>query len=141
MESVEPGSGQYSLKADLKLNVWLLIAVAMHLTQRGVVEANAEWGTTAKLLLTLSPLLPGLLYVRSWVRFVGGLDELQRRIQMEAFLFAAVGTVVVGAVVSVCNEHSISTRWMTHGMGLGSSFMVMLLLWSVGWGMAKCRYK
>ncbi len=141
MESVEPCSGHYSLKADLQLNAWLLVATVMHLAEQFLVRAHPEWSPLARALLALAPLIPGLLYVRSWMRFIRGLDELQRRIQLEAFLFAAVGTVIVGAVVSTLNAHGIPTGWMKHGPGMGTAFMAMLVLWSVGWGIAKCRYK
>jgi hypothetical protein len=140
MESVDPCSGYYSLKADLRLNVWLLVAVVMHLAAQFLALPRSE-DPVFRGMLALAPLLPGLLYVRSWVRFIRGLDELQRRIQLETFLFAALGTVVTGAAVSALNEHGVPTGWMKHGLGLGTSFMLMLLLWSVGWGIAKCRYK
>jgi hypothetical protein len=92
-------------------------------------------------LLGLLPLIPGLLYLRSWMRFIRGLDELQRRIQLEAFLFAALGTVILGAVVSSLNAHGVPTGMLKHGLGLGASFMALLCFWSIGWGIAKCRYK
>jgi hypothetical protein len=140
MESVDPCSGHYSFKADLRLNAWLLVAVVMHLGAQSLVLPRSE-DPLFRGMLALAPLLPGLLYIRSWVRFIRGLDELQRRIQLETFLFAALGTLVVGAAISALNAHGIPTGWMKHGLGLGTSFMLMLLFWSVGWGIAKCRYK
>jgi hypothetical protein len=86
-------------------------------------------------------LFPGLLYVRSWVRFIRGLDEFQRRIQLEAFLFSALSTAIVGAVIGSLNTHGIQTGFLRHGFGLGATFMALLFFWSVGWGVAKCRYK
>jgi len=47
-------------------------------------------------LVAVAPLIPGLLYVRSWLRFIRGLDELQRRIQLEAFPVAALGQLLSG---------------------------------------------
>jgi hypothetical protein len=141
MESVEPCSGQYSLKADLRLNAWMLVAAVTHLAVQFVIKTQTEWGPLARGLLALAPLIPGLLYVRSWMRFIRGLDEFQRRIQLEAFLFAALGTVILGAVVSSLNAHGVSTGFLKHGLGLGASFMAMLCFWSVGWGIAKGRYK
>ena len=141
MESVEPGSGQYSLKADLRLNAWLLVAAVTHLIVLYPIERQSEWSPLSRGLLALVPLIPGLLYVRSWVRFIRGLDELQRRIQLESFLFAALATVILGAIASSLNAHGVPTGLLKHGLGLGASFMAMLCFWSIGWGIAKCRYK
>ena len=141
MESVEPCSCQYSLKADLRLNGWLLVATVTHLVVLYVVKRQTEWSPLSRGLLVLAPLIPGLLYVRSWMRFIRRLDELQRRIQVEAFLFAALGTVIVGAVVGSLNAHGIPTGSYKHGLGLGASFMAMLYFWSIGWAIAKRRYK
>ncbi len=141
MESLEPCSGQYSAKTDFRLNFWLLVAALVHAIQSTLFKMQPEWDPTLRVLWMLAPLVPGLLYVRSWVRFIRGLDELQRRIQLEVFLFAALATVVVGAVVSALNEQGVPTAWMKNGLGLGSSFMLMLVLWTVGWAFAKRRYK
>ncbi len=141
MESVEPGSGLYSPRADLRLNVWLLVATVTHVAVQFLIKRQTEWSPLAGGVLALAPLIPGLLYVRSWMRFIRGLDELQRRIQLESFLFAAMATVVMGAVVSSLNDRGVPTGLLQHGLGLGASFMTMLCFWSIGWGIAKCRYK
>jgi hypothetical protein len=141
MESLEPHSGQYSFKTDLKLNAWLAVAVVVYLATLWLNSRHPEWRPLVKGLIALMPLIPGLLYVRSWVRFIRGCDELQRRIQSEAFLFASIGTVVVGAAIGALNTHGVPTAMFTHGLGVGGSFMLVLCLWSVGWALAKCRYK
>ncbi|HUG12199.1 MAG TPA: hypothetical protein VMM36_14370 [Opitutaceae bacterium] len=141
MESLEPHSGQYSFKTDLKLNAWLGVAVVVYLATLWLNSRNPDWSALVRGLIALTPLLPGLLYIRSWVRFTRGCDELQRRIQSEAFLFASIGTVVVGAAIGALNTHGVPTAMFTHGLGIGGSFMLMLFLWSVGWALAKCRYK
>lgn len=141
METVEPGSGLYSFKADLRLNAWLMVAVVIYLGAQTVLAAWPEGSPLIRALLALAPLIPGLLYVRSWVRFIRGLDELQRRMQLEAFLFAALGTALLGAAIGSLNAHGIPTGLFRHGVGLGATFMALLCFWSVGWGIAKCRYK
>ncbi|HWA24270.1 MAG TPA: hypothetical protein VG734_01250 [Lacunisphaera sp.] len=141
METVEPGSGQYSFRADLRLNRWLAVAVVLHLVGQYFVGHRADWSAFLRATVALAPLVPGLLYVRSWVGFVRGLDEFQRRIQVEAFLFAALGTTILGAAIGSLNAQKVPTGPFADGMGLGETFMAMLCLWSVGWGLAKCRYK
>ena len=122
-------------------NAWLGVAVAVYLINLVLLKRNPDWSPATRGLVALMPLVPGLLYARSWMRFVRGLDELQRRIQIEAFLFAALGTVVLGTVVSTLNAQEVPTGWLKHGLGMGQTLMAMLFFWSVGWGIAKCRYK
>jgi len=141
MESVEPHSGHYSFKTDLRLNAWLAVAVVVYLAERAVTTRLPDSGPAMRAVLALAPLVPGLLYVRSWVRFIRGLDEFQRRIQLESFLFAALGTAIFGAAMASLNAHRIPTGPFEHGLGLGSTFMALLCFWSIGWGLAKCRYK
>lgn len=141
MESVEPHSGQYSFKTDLRLNAWLGVATAVYLAVFTLSQRHPEWSPLVRGLLALTPLIPGMLYVRSWVRFIRGLDEMQRRIQLEAFLFAAMGTVIVGTVINILNAHAVPLGTLTHGLGFGGALVSMLLFWSVGWACAKCRYQ
>ena len=141
MESLEPCSGQYSLKADLRLNGWLGVAVAVYLANLVLLNRHPDWIPVTRGLVALTPLVPGLLYLRSWMRFVRDLDEMQRRIQIEAFLFAALGTVVLGMAISTLNAQGVPTGWLKHGLGMGETLMAMLFFWSVGWGVAKCRFK
>ena len=42
MESVQPCSGEYSLKKDLRLNIWLGVAVAVYLASLVVLRTHPE---------------------------------------------------------------------------------------------------
>ncbi len=141
LESLEPCSKQYSLKADLKLNTWLAVATVVALVSQYLLRLNPFWSSPLRAAVALAPVAPGLLYVRSWFRFVRGLDELQRRIQQEAMLFAAVGTVVIGAVINVLDTNGIAVPGLRHGLELGGTFYAMGGLWLVGTAIANCRYK
>jgi hypothetical protein len=50
----------------------------------------------ATIPLALAPVAPALLMLRAYLRFVAGVDEMQRRIQHESMLIAA-GVVAFGA--------------------------------------------
>jgi hypothetical protein len=139
-ESVMPCSGEYSWKRDLRLNAWLLVATVFYLAQLFLLRRNPEWTPLVRGMVALSPLIPALLYVRSWVRFIRGLDELQRRVQLEAHVFAAWGTIVVGVVVSTLNQHGV-VNILPHGLSFGSVLMIQFPLWLIGIGMANRRYK
>lgn len=76
-----------------------MVATATYLVTLFLVRGHPEWSPKLKVILTLLPVLPELLYFRSSMRLLRSKDELQRRIQLEAWLFAALGTVVAGAVM------------------------------------------
>ena len=141
IESVTPCSGQYSWKKDLRLNVWLAVAVATYLIDLALLKFNPGGTPLGRGLCALAPIVPGLLYIRSWVQFIRGMDELQRRVQVEASLFAALSTVVVGAIIATLNGHGVSVLGARHGLGIGGAFMVLFPLWLVGWAFANRRFK
>jgi len=141
IESVQPCSGQYSLKSDLQLNRWFFVASVVWVADLALLKRHPEWSPQLKGILALVPLIPGLLYVRTCVRFIRGLDELQRGVQLEAFLFAAIGTVIVGAAVSTLNSYGVQLGEMSHGLGMGATVMVMFTLWLVGGAIANRRFK
>ena len=91
--------------------------------------------------LALAPILPGLLYLRKGVQLLRGMDELQRRIQLEGWLFAALGTVVVSAVINVFNAQGLNGMWLGHGLEIGGTYMTMFILWGIGVTIAKLRYR
>jgi hypothetical protein len=141
MESVQPCSGQYSMKADLRLNAWLAVAGVVWVADLELLKRYSEWSPLLRGVLALAPLVPGLLYVRSCMRFVRGLDELQRRIQLDALIFAAMGTVIAGMAINTLNAHAVPMGALKHGLGIGQSFVLMVALWIVGSATANRRYK
>ena len=143
IEEYVPHSGHYSLKKDLRLNAWLGAATILYGATLWLTKHHPDWSPLTRGLLSLTPLVPALLYVRSWMRLVRGMDELQRRIQLEAFLFAALGTVMVGVILSTLNANGILPfgALQDHGLGLGGAFLALFALWLLGWGFATRRYR
>ena len=135
-------SGSYSLKKDLQLNAWLGVAVGLHLIALVVLKHHPEWTPLTRGLLTLTPMIPGWLYVRTCLRFIRGLDELQRRIQLEAWLFGALGALIIGTVINTLNANGVSLGSdLNHGLGLLGTFNLTFLLWAVSSVIANRRYK
>ena len=141
IESLLPTSGQYSLSQDLRLNGWLLVATAVYLVEVYLERRNPEWSPLVRGLAALVPALPGLLYVRSWVRFVRGMDELQRRIQVEAFLFAALATLGLGAVINTLAAREVPLGPLQDGLTLGWIYMLLIVLWTVRTVTIRARYQ
>ncbi len=141
MQEVVPCSGFYSFKKDLRLNTWLLVAMVVYLTGSFLLKHHEEWSALVRGTVAVLPVVPGLLYGRSVVRFIRGLDELQRRVQTDACLFAAFGALFVTTVVNTLNAQAVPLGQLSQGLGFGGTFMVTLMLWTVGTGIANCRYK
>jgi hypothetical protein len=141
LESLQPCSGLYSLRRDFMLNAWLAVAVVVYVTSELLLKWHPGWSARVRAATALAPLVPGLLYIRSWARFINGLDELQRRIQLEAWLFAAIGTVVIGIVLNTLGASGIHLGDLEHGLGMGQAFIAAFALWLVGSALASRRFK
>ena len=141
LESLQPCSGLYSLRKDLKLNFWFFVATVTWVANLALAKSHPEWGPSTRAACALSPLVPGLLYLRSCMRFVGGLDELQRRVQLEAWLFAAIGTLLIGTAVNTLGSSGVRMGELEHGMGVGSAAILTFALWLVGCAVANRHYK
>ena len=75
------------------------------------------------------------------MRFVRSLDELQRRMQLEVWLLASLGTLMTGAVIAVLNTNGVPLGVFSHGLGIGGAFFIMMGLWTVGSIVAIRRYR
>ena len=141
MESLSPFSGQYSFKKDLKLSSWFLVAVVNWVVIHFLLlPHHPEWSFSWKVILSLSPLVPCLLHARSWLRFIRGLDEMQRRIQLEVWLFAAMGTILVETIISVLSANGVEAL-NNNGIGLGSAMTSIVTLWLLGTIVSNRRYR
>jgi len=85
--------------------------------------------------------IPGLFFVRKGLRVIGSMDELQRKIQFESWLWAAIGTVIVSPVINVLNAQGIRLERYPHGLERGGAYMTMFLLWCVTHTIANYRYR
>lgn len=130
-----------SLRNEFKFNGWLAVTTAVYLVTLYLVRVNPEWIPPLKVAVTLLPILPGMLYLRSGLKLLRCMDELQRRIQFEAWLFAAIGTVVVGAIVNVLNANGIVWKTFPHGLEIGGTYLMMFFLWCLGIASATRRYQ
>jgi hypothetical protein len=130
-----------SFRKHLKFNAWLGVATVTYLITLYLVRENPGWAPALKVAMTLLPILPGLLYLRMGLRLLRSMDELQQRIQFEAWLFAAIGTVVVGAIINVLNAHGIVWEKFPHGLEIGGTYLAMFFLWCMGIASANRRYR
>jgi hypothetical protein len=139
-ESVQPGK-HYSFRADMKLNAWALVAVALAVTSRICLLHHGERHLSIRAAIALSPLLPSLFYVLSVTRWIRGMDELQRRIQLEACLFATVGTIFIVTGVSLLQANGMPLPRLQNGLGWEGTFASIIFLYILGNFIANRRYQ
>jgi hypothetical protein len=121
--------------------LWLAAATLTYLISLWLLKHHADWPPEARISITLAPLLPGVLYLRTLFRSFWEMDELQRRIQMEALAFASVGTVVVLTATNIFAAEGVRLVSYPQGLGIGGVYMTMFILWSIGVSISTFRYR
>jgi hypothetical protein len=140
-EAVRPGR-HYSFRADLKLNAWAFVAVMVTWVARWFLQHHHDWSAWVQSVIALAPLLPSLFYVQSIARWMRGMDELQRRIQLEACLFATTGTVFLATGLSLLEGAGVlQSLRLRHGLGWEGTFAAILGFYILGNLILNRRYR
>ncbi len=96
-EEIEPGR-HYSFRADIKVNGWAYAAaVTSFVGELSLLPQHKEWPTTLRAVIAFAPLGASLLWVRSVIQWMRGMDELQRRITTASSVFATTTTLFLVA--------------------------------------------
>jgi hypothetical protein len=96
---------------------------------------NQEFSQPYQILIALVPAIPAVLLAISIASAIAELDELQRRIQLEAIGFAFGGSVIITLTYALLVQVGVpQLSWMFVPL-------LMVLLWAVGklWTMWKYR--
>ena len=121
--------------------LWLAAATLTYLISLWLLKHHGNWSPGARVAITLAPLLPGILYLRTLLKSFWQMDELQRRIQIEALGFALVGTLVVMTAMNIFTAEGIWLVNYPQGLGIGGVYMTMFVLWSVDVSISTFRYR
>ena len=119
------------LWTDTKVNYWLFIGIVVGLANEilfhtvgppldGVLREDfLNWPVGIRLIIESVPLLAGLLWARSMARFIRGMDELHRHITIQAWLIAALATLVFISIWPMLDAAGISgsVYYATHFHG------------------------
>ena len=90
------GKSDYSTWKDWKVNGWLLAAVFFSLGADILFQRQVrEWSLALRVGMALVPFLSILLWMRTFARWIRGMDELHRCITLSAVLFATCATFFV----------------------------------------------
>ncbi len=103
-----------------------------------MVFAMTRLPLAVRLLVAVLPLIPSLGYIGCIVSMLRRVDELQRRIQLEAIGFAFAATVIVVMLVDLLQQARItpSIHWGWSGL-----WAAMAVLWGLGNVIASRRYR
>jgi hypothetical protein len=85
--------------------------------------------------LAFLPIVPSAFALWAFLRYFRGMDELQRRIQMEAVAFSFLGTCFVTLTWAFQQNAGLprfDVSWVAP---------LLILLWGIGVGIAKRRYE
>ena len=83
----------FSLRANLKANTWAFVAMFLSWTGDELLARHNNWAIVSRVVIAMVPLLISLLWVRSFVHWVSGMDEMHRQLTLKACLFATVATL------------------------------------------------
>jgi hypothetical protein len=139
----------YSLRANLKANTWAFVAMILAWAGDLLLSLPREWTVAQRAIIALVPLLVGLLWVRSFVRWVRGMDEMHRRLSVEACLFATGVTLFVVSTWHILDQAGVFQAGVLPArLHLGShfhtaSFPISLVgaFYFLGYAIFNRRYK
>ncbi|MCH8337495.1 MAG: hypothetical protein IH858_01440 [Chloroflexi bacterium] len=108
---------------------YAVVLVAAILILREIPES--PW----QIPIALAPAIPGIFAALAISREIGRLDELQRRIQLEALAFAFAATAIVALSIGLLENAGIEQ--------INGTFYVpiMIGLWGVGLVIASRRFR
>jgi len=93
-EEMVPGKN-YSLWADIKVNGWILASWPVIFLGDLWLFVHENCTFLLRVIIALIPLAMCLLWIRGVVRWIRGMDEMHRRLTLEACLFAITWTFFV----------------------------------------------
>lgn len=110
-----------------------IVYVVLLIVSIGLIQANpnASWRYAVAVL----PVIPAIFGALALVRYVGKIDELQRRIQLDGFAFSFGVTAILTFTYGFLENAGlppISFIWV---------LPLMIFLWGIGTAIASARYR
>jgi hypothetical protein len=112
-----------------------MVAYAVVLIASIVAIQSFRLAGAARALVGIAPVVPTIFALLSFVRFLGRMDELQRRIQLEALGFGFGATAILTfayGFLELAGFPHISLIWI---------LPLMVVLWGIGGAVASWRYR
>jgi hypothetical protein len=137
-KSAYPESNDLTLGASLRLNAWGLVALGVAVAASRTLHFHPDWAKEWRIAVALAPLAPLVLYLRAGMRWLHGLDEMQRRIQYEAIIYAAAGT---GLAVLALDLLATAGCMPAIHFGLEGLYALAFALWILGSLISNRRFR
>ena len=83
---------------------WMNVAILTDIAGYYLIEHHKDWPLALRLVIAVIPLVAGLFFVRSTARWIRGMDELHRRLVLEACLFGTVAYLFLSAAWFLLNH-------------------------------------
>jgi len=139
----------YSLRANLKANTWAFVAMLLSWAGDQLLSLPRDWNVAQRAMIALVPLLISLLWVRSFIRWVRGMDEMHRRLSVEACLFATAVTLFVVSTWHILDQAGVfQPGFLPARLHLGSHFhtasfpiSLVVAFYFLGYAIFSRRYK
>lgn len=128
----------------------MMLAFLTELPGIYLIEHYKDWPLALRALIALIPLIATLLYARSAARWVRGMDELHRRIALEAFLFSTVAYLFLTAAWILLNHAGVwvavaqLTGLHLERMPFANCTCIICLTWvlfGIGYSILNRRYR
>jgi hypothetical protein len=145
------GRKEYSIWTDWKVNGWLFAATIISAACDIVFRTKvSQWALSWRVIAAMLPFLAILFWVRSLVRWVGGMDELHRRITLAAICFTTGATFFfvlawhrldkAGLFQAIfANGGSAESNWDI--VTLGHVFLLLTFFYFLGYRIFNRRYQ
>ena len=142
----------YSIRANLKANTWAFVAMLMSFAGDAWLARHNDWGASARSVIALAPMLVSVLWVRDFENWIKGMDELHRRMTLEACLFATLVTLFIVTTWHLLDQagffQAYFQAYLPKQLQLGSHFhtvsfpiSLVLAFYFVGYARINRRYK
>jgi hypothetical protein len=126
--SQRSAAGAYTRELGLAMAAYVIVVLVS-------IKLVAGLDQPIKTLVALTPLIPASLALFAYLRFLSRMDELGRRIQLEAlaFGFGAAGMLTFAyGFLENAGFPQLSYIWV---------FPLMIALWGIGGAIASYRYR
>ena len=114
-----------------------LLWMSMFFLSRGLLELEIG-GATARVLVALLPMPFFAWYLWTWMKGVSRMDELQRRIELEALGFAFPSALLVLATLGLLD---VAITLNADDFSVRNTWLIMPILYYIGLWLAKRRYQ
>ncbi len=139
----------YSLRANFKANTWAFVAMILSWAGDLWLARHTDWGASSRSIIAMIPLLVSVFWVRDFGRWMQGMDELHRRLSLEACLFATVTTLFIVTTWHLLDRAGFfQAYFMPARLHLGSHFRaasfpisLVLAFYFLGYFQISRRYK